>query len=64
MLEGNNDQSYTSWVAGYSIKFDRCVSSQNYYGGYFAGNEGQNNGNGQYNYNYDVSRFSFRALVF
>ena len=55
MLEGNNDQSYTSWVAGYSIKFDRCVSSQNYYGGYFAGNDGQ--------YNYDVSVFSFRAFV-
>eukprot|EP00804_Cyclotella_cryptica_P015822 CCRYP_006326-RA/>CCRYP_006326-RA protein AED:0.02 eAED:0.02 QI:328/1/1/1/1/1/2/235/475 len=55
MLEGNNDQSYTSWVAGYSIKFDRCVSSQNYYGGYFASNEGQYNGDGQYNYNYDAN---------
>lgn len=49
MLEGDNDQAYTSWVAGYSIKFDKCVSSANYYGGYFA----ENGDNADANYYYD-----------
>lgn len=53
MLEGANDQSYTSWVAGYSIKFDRCVTAANYYGGYFANNQG--NADGEYQqFQYDV----------
>ena len=52
MLEGNAD--YTSWVAGYSIKFDRCISSANYYGGYFANN--QNQADEEYEqFQYDVS---------
>jgi len=50
MLEGNN-QDYTSWVAGYSIKFDRCISSANYYGGYFANNQGGGNGDNADGYN-------------
>lgn len=50
MLEGN-DQGYTSWVAGYSIKFDRCVSSANYYGGYFANNQNGDNADGGNNQN-------------
>ena len=53
MLEGNAD--YTSWVAGYSIKFDRCISSANYYGGYFANNQNQNQADGEYEqFQYDV----------
>ena len=56
MLEGN-DQGYTSWVAGYSIKFDRCVSSANYYGGYFANNQNGDNADGENDqqFQYDVS---------
>jgi hypothetical protein len=54
MLEGN-DQGYTSWVAGYSIKFDRCVSSANYYGGYFANNQGNANDGEYQQFQYDVS---------
>ena len=64
-LEGGDD--YTSWVAGYSIKFHQCVASQDYYGGYFAADgenqyaEGYNGqyynaedaNNGNYNQNYN-----------
>ena len=49
-LDGNNND-YT-WVAGYSIKFDKCVTSQDYYGGYFGNNnEGNMNYDGNYNSN-------------
>jgi len=44
-----------SWVAGYSIKFEKCATSDDYYGGYFGGEENQggnnNNNNGRQNYN-------------
>jgi hypothetical protein len=33
-----------SWVANYSLKFDKCATTNEYYGGYFGGNNnGQNN---------------------
>jgi len=43
-LDGNDD---FSWVAGYSIKFEKCATSDDYYGGYFGGeeNQGGNNNN-------------------
>ena len=39
-----------SWVADYSLKFDKCATTNEYYGGYFGGNnngqnQGQNNNN-------------------
>mmetsp|Transcript_8114 Transcript_8114/g.17584 ORF Transcript_8114/g.17584 Transcript_8114/m.17584 type:complete len:407 (+) Transcript_8114:129-1349(+) len=44
-LDGDN----FSWVAGYSIKFIKCATSDDYYGGYFGGEE--NGGNDRQNYN-------------
>jgi len=44
---GDNDNF--SWVAGYSLKFEKCATSDEYYGGYFGGEEG--GGNGRQNYN-------------
>lgn len=39
-----------SWAANYSIRFEKCATSTDYYGGYFGGNN-DNNDNQQYNYN-------------
>lgn len=47
-LDGEDNMS---WVAGYSIKFEKCATSDEYYGGYFGGEEGGNdrqNFNGMY----------------
>jgi len=58
-LDGNDE---TTWIAGYSLRFNACTSSTDYYGGYFNGedNDGQNynynnynNGNGNNNNNYN-----------
>ena len=48
-LDGNDN---FSWIAGYSIKFEKCATSDEYYGGYFGGdnNNGDNDNNRQ-NYN-------------
>jgi hypothetical protein len=59
MLEGDNDQAYTSWVAGYSIKFDKCVSSANYYGGYFAENGDNADANYYYNGAADANEYNY-----
>eukprot|EP00584_Thalassiosira_punctigera_P007466 CAMPEP_0172542988 /NCGR_PEP_ID=MMETSP1067-20121228/13488_1 /TAXON_ID=265564 ORGANISM="Thalassiosira punctigera, Strain Tpunct2005C2" /NCGR_SAMPLE_ID=MMETSP1067 /ASSEMBLY_ACC=CAM_ASM_000444 /LENGTH=401 /DNA_ID=CAMNT_0013329313 /DNA_START=101 /DNA_END=1303 /DNA_ORIENTATION=+ len=48
-LDGDDE---TTWIAGYSLKFHSCTESQDYYGGYFAGNGGNQNYNGQ-NGNYN-----------
>ena len=42
-LDQNNN---FSWVTGYSIKFQRCATSDEYYGGYFGGEEGGNDRQG------------------
>ena len=34
-LEGGKDD--ITWIAGYSLKFQKCVTSHDYYGGYFGG---------------------------
>lgn len=47
-LDGNDN---FSWIAGYSLKFQRCATSDEYYGGYFGGEGGGNdrqNFNGMY----------------
>lgn len=44
-LDGDN----FSWVAGYSLKFQKCATSDDYYGGYFGGDD--NGGNDRQNYN-------------
>lgn len=35
-LEGNKDGDIT-WISGYSLKFQKCATSKDYYGGYFGG---------------------------
>lgn len=35
-LEGNNDGDIT-WIAEYSLKFQKCATSKDYYDGYFGG---------------------------
>lgn len=47
-LDGDGD--YT-WIAGYSLKFHSCATSQDYYGGYFENDNNGGNGQGNYNYN-------------
>jgi len=46
-LDGNDN---FSWIAGYSIRFEKCATSEEYYGGYFGGedNGDRNNYNGMY----------------
>mmetsp|Transcript_2991 Transcript_2991/g.6474 ORF Transcript_2991/g.6474 Transcript_2991/m.6474 type:complete len:163 (+) Transcript_2991:101-589(+) len=42
----NNDNNYDmTWVSGYSIKFQQCTATHDYYGGYFNGNNNNNNNN-------------------
>ena len=43
-LDGDN----FSWIAGYSLKFEKCATSDEYYGGMYGGEE--NNGNQQGGY--------------
>lgn len=56
-LDGGEEAQ--TWVANYSLKFDSCVQSADYYGGYFADqNENQNNygdGNGNYDGQYNAN---------
>ena len=49
----NNNNNYDmTWVSGYSIKFQQCTATDNYYGGYFGGNGNNNeNNNNKNNYN-------------
>lgn len=59
-LDGGGDEAVTTWVSGYSLKFHSCVANQNYYGGWFNGDNGGNdNNNGNYNYNgqYDANAY-------
>jgi len=47
-LEDNN----MSWAANYSLRFEKCATTTDYYGGYFGGNQNQNNNNNnRANYN-------------
>ena len=49
-LGNNNNNNYDySWVSNYSIKFQQCTATHNYYGGYFGGNNNQNKNNGNRN---------------
>lgn len=49
-LDGGNDDM--SWATKYSLQFQKCATSTDYYGGYFGGNQDNNNDNNQrYNYN-------------
>ena len=42
-LENNdNGGGDASWIARYSLKFEKCATSENYYGGYFGGEDNQN----------------------
>lgn len=48
--DNNNQQAdNTSWMVDYSLKFDKCATTNEYYGGYFGGNnngrQNQNNNN-------------------
>ncbi|KAL3765449.1 hypothetical protein ACHAWO_011531 [Cyclotella atomus] len=49
-LENNNKNGDITWISGYSLKFQKCATSKDYYGGYFGGN-GQNNNNKNNNRN-------------
>jgi hypothetical protein len=52
-LDNNNNNQYTDWVIGYSIKFEKCAVSEEYYGGYFGGQNGNNNNNNKNRQNYN-----------
>ena len=39
------DQENFAWVTNYSIKFQKCATSDEYYGGMFGGEEQNNDGN-------------------
>jgi hypothetical protein len=40
-----------SWAANYSLKFEKCATTTDYYGGYFGGNQNNNDNQNKYNYN-------------
>jgi len=48
-LDGGNAE--ISWAVNYSLKFEKCATSSDYYGGYFGGNQDNNDNENQYNYN-------------
>lgn len=50
-LDGGNDNM--SWVANYSLRFEKCATSTDYYGGYFGGNQDNNDNNDNQRYNYN-----------
>jgi hypothetical protein len=56
-LENNNNQNYgmQTWGSGYSLKFEKCATTNEYYGGYFGGGNGgqQQNGNNGNRANYN-----------
>ena len=33
----NNQNGDITWISGYSLKFEKCATSNDYYGGYFGG---------------------------
>ena len=43
--DNNNNNNGMIWAANYSLRFEQCVTSNEYYGGYFGGNQNQNNDN-------------------
>jgi len=48
LLENNNNNNNNfSWISGYSIRFEKCATSDEYYGGYFGNNNNKNNNNRQ-----------------
>ena len=47
-LDGNDN---FAWIAGYSIKFEKCASSEEYYGSSFGGENDNDNNNNQNGYN-------------
>ena len=56
-LENNNNNqgSMETWGSGYSLKFEKCATTSEYYGGYFGGSNGgeQQNGNNGNRANYN-----------
>ena len=36
-LNNNNNNQDITWISGYSLKFEKCATSNDYYGGYFGG---------------------------
>lgn len=48
-LDGGDDNM--SWAANYSLRFEKCATTNDYYGGYFGGNQNNENNNNQANYN-------------
>ena len=51
----NNQGSMETWGSGYSLKFEKCATTSEYYGGYFGGSNGgeQQNGNNGNRANYN-----------
>ena len=47
----NNNNNNFSWISGYSIKFEKCATSDEYYGGYFGNNNNNKNNNNRQNFN-------------
>lgn len=51
-LGGNDNNGDMSWAVDYSLRFEKCATSTDYYGGYFGGNGNNNqNNNNRANYN-------------
>lgn len=42
-----------SWAADYSLRFEKCATTTDYYGGYFGGNQDNNNDNNNNRNNYN-----------
>jgi hypothetical protein len=47
----NNNNNGMIWAANYSLRFEQCVTTHEYYGGYFGGNQNQNNNQNNNNQN-------------
>lgn len=43
--DNNNNNNGMIWAANYSLRFEQCITTHEYYGGYFGGNQDQNNDN-------------------
>merc|ERR1740139_570460 len=57
-LDGGDDN--ISWATGYSLRFEQCVTTTDYSGGYYGGNQDNGDNNNGYNGLYEQRLVHFK----
>lgn len=55
-----NDDGDLSWATNYSLRFEKCATTTDYYGGYFGGNGDQDGGNDREGFMYEQRLVHFK----